>query len=99
MDQARSFRQWLAVFRVIAGATFVFQGANHLLGGWATGPGFERGISGFASHDPLHWYTSLMVPVLLSKPDLFGPLFVYGMILTGLSMIFGLRLVPALGAA
>jgi len=99
MDQTRSFRQWLAVFRVLAGATFVYMGVNHALTGFATASGFQRAITGFASHNPLHWYTSFMVPVVLSKPGFFGPLFVYGMILTGLGMIFGFLLAPALIAA
>jgi|GEM_PF-5203938 len=99
MDQTRSFKRWLAGFRVIAGATFVYQGVNHALGGWATAAGFTRGINAFASHDPLHWYTSFMVPIVLGSPSFFGPLFTYGMILTGLGMIFGFLLVPALLAA
>ena len=99
MDQTRPFKQWLAGFRVIAGATFVYQGMNHAIGGWASAAGFAHGINGFASHNPLHWYTSFMVPFVLGNPGFFGPLFTYGMILTGLGMIFGLLLVPALIAA
>jgi hypothetical protein len=73
VDQTRTFIRWLTLLRVIAGGTFVFMGTTHVLTGWTTAEGFQRGITGFASRDPLTWYTSVMVPIVLSNPRLFGP--------------------------
>jgi hypothetical protein len=92
----RGFLRWFLALRVITGASFVYMGTMHVLGGWATADGFQQSIGRFASGDPLQWYTAVMVPVVLSAPGVFGPLFAYGMILTGLGLIFGALTIPAI---
>ncbi len=99
MDDTRTLQPWPPVLRVATGGVFVYMGLNHALAGWATAPGFLRAIGGFVEHDPLQWYVSLVAPIVLGAPGLFGPLFVFGMIATGLGLVFGALTVPALLAA
>jgi hypothetical protein len=63
---------------------------GHLLGGIATADDFQKMIGGFAKSDPLQPYTRVMVPIVLSAPGFFGPLFVFGMLAAGLGLMFGL---------
>ena len=88
--------RWFAALRIATGGIFVYMGTQHVLGGWATAEGFQQSIGRFASGNPLHWYTSLIVPNVLGEPGLFGPLFAYGMVLTGLGLVFGLLTVPVI---
>lgn len=80
MQNSTALTRWLALVRVATGAVFVYMSTTHLLGGVATTDGFFKMIGGFAKSDPLTPYTSVMVPVVLSAPGLFGPLFVFGML-------------------
>lgn len=90
MDNTTALNRWLALVRAATGGVFVYTGTNHLIGGAATGAGFERMIGGFAKSDPLQLYTALMVPILSSAPAIFGPLFVFGMIAAGIGLVAGL---------
>jgi uncharacterized membrane protein YphA (DoxX/SURF4 family) len=94
MDSLTATSRWLALVRLATGAVFVYMGTGHLLGGVATAEGFQKMIAGFARADPLQPYTSVMVPIVLSAPAVFGALFVFGMITTGLALALGL-LTPA----
>ncbi|MCA1646182.1 MAG: hypothetical protein LC797_12230, partial [Chloroflexi bacterium] len=60
------------------------------LGGVATAEGFQKMIAGFAKSDPLQPYTSVVVPIVLSAPGFFGPLFVFGMLAAGLGLVLGI---------
>lgn len=90
MNEVVALRRWLAILRVMTGGIFVYIGTTHLLGGWATAEGFQQAISRMGGASPFQWYTAVMVPLVLSAPGLFGPLFTYGMIATGLGLVFGL---------
>ena len=90
MDSLTATSRWLALVRLATGAVFVYMGTGHLLGGVATAEGFQKMITGFARADPLQPYTSVMVPIVLSAPAVFGALFVFGMIATGLALALGL---------
>jgi thiosulfate dehydrogenase [quinone] large subunit len=90
MDNSTGLQRWLAVVRVVTGGVFVYMGTGHLLGGLATADGFQKLIGGFAKTDPIQPYTSVMVPILLSAPAVFGPLFVFGMLAAGLGLLVGL---------
>ena len=90
MDNPTPLKRWLAVVRVATGGVFVYMSAGHLLGGVATADGFQKLIGGMARADPLQPYTSVMVPIVLSAPGFFGPLFVFGMLAAGLGLMVGL---------
>ncbi len=96
MDSAARIQRWLAALRIVTGGVFVYMGIGHALAGWATADGFERAISGIARSDPLGWYTSFMLPIVLGAPSIFGPLFVFGMIATGLGLLLEALTLPAL---
>lgn len=95
MDDLRLLQRWFAALRVATGGVFVYMGIGHALGGWATTPGFQRAIAGFVERDPFPWYTAVVAPVVLGAPAVFGPLFVFGMIATGLGLVFGALTIPA----
>src|SRR5262245_56843624 len=99
MNNSVALQRWLALLRVATGGVFVYMGTGHMLGGVATPDGFQKLIGGFAKSDPLQPYTSVMVPVVLSVPGLFGALFVFGMIAAGLGLMFGLLTPIALWGA
>jgi thiosulfate dehydrogenase [quinone] large subunit len=88
----------LTALRVLTGLVFIEMGTTHALGGWATAEGFRQGIGRFASGDPLQWYTAVMVPVVLGAPGLFGPLFAFGMVATGVALVLGVLTRPAIVA-
>ena len=87
MDNSTALQRWLAVLRVATGGVFVYMSTGHLLTGVATADGFQKMIAGFARSDPLQPYTSVMVPIVLSAPGLFGALFLFGMLATGLGLM------------
>lgn len=89
MENTTALKRWLAVVRVVTGAVFVYLGTGHLLGGVATADGFLKMIGGFSKSDPLTPYTNIMVPIVLSVPGFFGPLFVFGLLAAGLGLMFG----------
>jgi thiosulfate dehydrogenase [quinone] large subunit len=90
MDDPTPLKRWLAIVRVATGGVFVYMGTSHLLGGVATSDGFQKLIGGMSRSDPLQPYTSVMVPIVLSAPGFFGPLFVFGMLAAGLGLMVGL---------
>ena len=81
--------RWLAVFRVIVGGIFFYLGTMHLIGGWATPEVFTRVVGGMASNSPFGWYTGSLGALVLGVPALTAPLFTFGMIATGLGLMFG----------
>lgn len=89
MDNTTPLKRWLAVVRVATGAVFIYMSTGHILGGVAAADGFQRMIGGFAKSDPITPYTSVMVPIVLSAPGFFGPLFVFGMLAAGFGLVFG----------
>lgn len=89
MQSERVYLRWLAALRVATGSIFVYIGTNHVLMGWATAEGFQQAISRFAANHPFPWYAGVMAPTVLGAPGLFGPLFAYGMVATGLGLVFG----------
>ena len=96
MADSRVLLRWFVALRVVTGLVFVYMGANHVLGGWASGEVFGQVIGKLSASNPLHWYTAFMVPLVQSQPGVFGPLFTYGMVLTGLGLILGVLTIPAL---
>ena len=89
MHDALLLRRWLSVFRVITGGIFVYIGTTHILGGWATPEVFARVVGQMAAASPFGWYTGSLGALVLSVPGLFGPLFAFGMVATGLGLVFG----------
>ncbi|MGE3269921.1 MAG: hypothetical protein AB7P40_14310 [Chloroflexota bacterium] len=89
MNDVLLLRRWLSVFRVIAGGIFVYIGTMHVIGGWATPEVFTRVVGGMAANSPFGWYTGTVGALVLSAPGLFGPMFAFGMVATGLGLVFG----------
>ena len=89
MHETLLLRRWLSVLRVVTGGIFVYVGTMHVVGGWATPEVFSQAIGRFAASSPFGWYTSTVGSLVLSAPSVFGPLFAFGMVATGLGLMFG----------
>lgn len=89
MHETLLLRRWLSAFRIVTGAIFVYVGTMHVTGGWATPEVFSQAIGRFVASSPFGWYTSMVGSLVLSAPGVFGPLFAFGMVATGLGLVFG----------
>jgi thiosulfate dehydrogenase [quinone] large subunit len=89
MHETLLLRRWLSVLRIVTGGIFVYVGTMHVVGGWATPEVFSRVVGQMAAASPFGWYTATIGGLVLSAPSVFGPLFAFGMVATGLGLVFG----------
>ena len=50
---------------------------------------FARVIGQMTANSPFGWYAGAVGGAVLSAPGVFGPLFAFGMVATGLGLVFG----------
>jgi len=87
--RVRDSAVWLAMLRILTGYVFIHAGWEKLANPEYTA-GMAKTIGYFASKNPYPWMQSLLTNVALPNAELFAPVFSWGELLVGISLLLGL---------